>query len=90
MVKQALAFTAKWKMAFVNSSAFQHLTHGAEIAGLGTLAIPSAQKFRKIHAKTTTQEEKSTAKKELAGLGILALPSALHLGHAAYSKFKGR
>lgn len=65
------------------------LTHGAELAGLGILAVPSAQKFRKIHAKDTTPEEKKNAKYELAGLGVLAAPSAIHLGHAAWQKMRG-
>ena len=65
------------------------LTHGAELAGLGILAVPSAQKFRKIHAQDTTPEEKRNAKYELAGLGVLAAPSAIHLGHAAWKKFRG-
>jgi hypothetical protein len=62
----------------------EHLTHGAELAGLGALAVPSAGKLRKIHAKETSPEEKSHAKYELGGLGILAAPSAIHLGHAAW------
>lgn len=66
----------------------EHLTHGAELAGLGALAVPSAGKLRKIHAKETSPEEKRTAKYELGGLGILAAPSALHLGHAAWKKFR--
>lgn len=65
-----------------------HLVHGAELAGLGTLAVPSVQKLKKIHAKETTPEERKSAKYELAGLGILAAPSALHLAHAAYKKVR--
>jgi hypothetical protein len=66
----------------------EHLTHGAEIAGLGTLAVPSIHKLRKIRAEETPPEERKAAKYELAGLGILAAPSALHLAHSAFKKFK--
>jgi hypothetical protein len=65
------------------------LTHGAELAGLGLLAVPSAQKLRKIHSKETSPEEKRNAKYELGGLGVLAAPSAIHLGHAAWQKLRG-
>ena len=79
----------KEKRSGLGSFIGQHkdaLTHGAEIAGLGVLGIPSAQKLRKIHSKTTSPEEKKTAKYELAGLGILGVPSALHLAHGAFKK----
>jgi len=67
----------------------EHLTHGAELAGLGILGVPSAQKLRKIRSAETSPEEKRTAKYELAGLGVLAAPSAIHLGHAAWKHFRG-
>ena len=67
----------------------EHLTHGAELAGLGVLAVPSAQKLRKIRAAETPPEERRAAKYELAGLGVLAAPSAIHLGHSAWKHFRG-
>ena len=65
------------------------LTHGAELAGLGLLAVPSMQKLKKIHAKETSPEERRTAKYELGGLGVLAAPSAIHLGHSAWKHLRG-
>lgn len=85
MMKEAvLGGVADWA-----SKHREHLTHGAELAGLGLLAVPSAQKLKKIHAKETSPEERRTAKYELGGLGVLAAPSAIHLGHAAWKKFRG-
>jgi len=66
----------------------EHLTHAAELAGLGVLAVPSVHRLRKIKKKETPPEERKAAKYELAGLGILAAPSAMHLAHSAYKAFK--
>lgn len=59
----------------------EHLTHGAEIAGLSILAAPSIQAMRGKPMK-----EKNTHRAELAGLGILAAPSAYHLGKKLLGK----
>lgn len=67
-----------------------HLTHAAEVGGLGVLAVPSAAKLRKINKPETTPEERRHAKFELAGLGILAAPSVAHLAHSAYKFGKSK
>jgi len=56
--------------------------HGAELAGLGTLAAPSIQKLR-----GKPMQEKNEHKTELAGLGILAAPSLAAAGKGLISKF---
>jgi hypothetical protein len=63
-----------------------HLAHGAELGGLGVLAVPSAAKLRKNNP--ASDEEKRHAKYELAGLGVLGVPSAAHLAHSAFKKMK--
>jgi uncharacterized ParB-like nuclease family protein len=59
--------------------------HAAELAGLGTLAVPSIQKLR-----GKSMSENAAHKTELAGLGVLAAPSAAALGVKAYRAFKGK
>lgn len=66
----------------------EHLTHGAELAGLGVLAVPSYKRLKKIRQPETSPQERSDAKHELAGLGILAAPSAIHLAHSAYKRLR--
>jgi hypothetical protein len=63
-----------------------NLTHGAELGGLGVLAVPSAAKLRK--SNPASEEEKRHAKYELAGLGVLGVPSAIGLAHHAFKKMK--
>lgn len=48
------------------------LLHATELAGLGTLGVPSV---RELQGKPMSEHGKSKA--ELAGLGILAIPSAV-------------
>ncbi|NDC22660.1 MAG: WYL domain-containing protein [Proteobacteria bacterium] len=59
------------------------LTHGLELAGLGTLAVPSVHALRD---PKSTPKERRHAKYEIGGLGILAAPSAVALG----KKFLGK
>ena len=61
-----------------------HLHHGIELAGLGTLAAPSAYHM----ATGKDMSEKNKHRAELGGLGILAGPSLAHAGKAIASKFK--
>lgn len=62
-----------------------HLTHGAELAGLGILAAPSIAEMR---GKKVSDKTKHRA--EVAGLGVLAVPSAAHFAHEAYGKLKSK
>jgi len=57
------------------------LLHAAELAGLGTLAVPSTEDLLN---KNTTPEQKRKAKYEDIGLGILAVPSAYAAGKGTY------
>ena len=57
------------------------VTEATEIAGLGTLAVPSIQHLRGKH-----MPEGVGHKYELAGLGILAAPSVYKAGKWAYNK----
>lgn len=50
-----------------------NLYHGAEIAGLGTLAAPAIAEMSGKHVS-----DKTKRRAEVGGLGILAVPSALH------------
>ncbi len=61
--------SAFWLGFEKGASAF---AHGAELAGLGTLAIPSIQALR-----GKPMGEHKSHKYELAGLGILAAPSVV-------------
>ena len=58
-------------------------THIAEVAGLGTLAVPSIQ-----HLRNKKMPENRAHKYEVAGLGILAAPSAYELGKRMLRKGK--
>ena len=49
--------------------------HGAEVTGLGILAIPSIQHYRGKKIKKNTYHAT-----EVGGLGLLAVPSALAIG----------
>lgn len=60
---------------FTKRAADSTAEHAAEIGGLGMLAYPSVQHFRKVHMPENTKH-----KLELAGLGVLAAPSVYHLG----------
>ena len=71
------------------------LVDAAEIAGLGTLAVPSIQHWRErahmpAHARPTLGQHLGAHKYELAGLGILAAPSVYKAGRWAWNKMKGQ
>ena len=51
-----------------------HLTHGAELAGLGILAAPAVKHM--VTGKEMSEKGKNVS--ELAGLGVLAAPSIHH------------
>lgn len=52
---------------------------GLDLAGLGVLAVPSAQTLANTRA---SQTERNHAKWELGGLGVLAAHPAWELGHS--------
>lgn len=59
-----------------------HLTHGAEIAGLGILAAPSV----KAMVTGKNMSDKNTHRAEIAGLGVLAAPSIAHFAKGFMKK----
>lgn len=61
-----------------------HITHGAELAGLGILAAPSAKAM--ITGKKMS--DKNTHRAEIAGLGVLAAPSVAHFASGFMNKAK--
>ena len=79
-IAMAKAAAAAWsKLA---SGGFMLADHLNEVAGLGTLAIPSIRKMRKKNQEDPQRMEKiekSEPKYEVAGLGMLAAPYAHRL-----------
>jgi hypothetical protein len=66
------------KLGMSKTGAGSIAEHMNEIAGLGTLAIPSLRKMRKKNQNPEGMEriERSEPKYEVAGLGMLAAPYA--------------
>ena len=77
---QNMEKAAFWDGFQKRASAF---AHGAELAGLGTLALPSIQALR-----GKPMNEHKSHKYELAGLGILAAPSLVEGAKALAKRVK--
>jgi len=76
------AVMRKFGMVKTASGGFMLADHLNEVAGLGTLAIPSLRKMRKKNQESPERMEKiekSEPKYEAAGLGMLAAPYAHRL-----------
>lgn len=68
-----------------NDSEQPGLLEGAELTGLGALALPSWRHLAGKHMRAKTLH-----KVELAGLGVLATPSAYKVGKWAVNKLRGK
>lgn len=80
---QSMQKTAFMQGFYKQASLGEHLTHAAELGGLGILAAPSIKKM--VTGKEMSENNKH--KTELAGLGVLAAPSAVHVAKSLAGKF---